>query len=65
MAGVVSTGGAGEGGTGDGLGWKLALGLARLHGGDLRLVRSDEDWTEFEVRFRLLTQVTPQSADIG
>ena len=25
--------------------------LARLHGGDLRLVRSENDWTEFEVRF--------------
>jgi signal transduction histidine kinase len=30
----------------------LARELARLHGGDLRLVRSDESWTEFEVRFR-------------
>jgi hypothetical protein len=24
-----------------------------LHQGDLRLVRSDEEWTEFEVRFRV------------
>jgi len=28
----------------------LARELARLHGGDLRLVRSENDWTEFEVR---------------
>ena len=25
--------------------------LARLHGGNLRLVRSENDWTEFEVLF--------------
>jgi signal transduction histidine kinase len=37
---------------GHGLGLNLARDLARLHGGDLRLVRSGEDWTEFEVRFR-------------
>jgi hypothetical protein len=29
----------------------LARELARLHGGDLRLVRSGNDWTEFEARF--------------
>src|SRR5207247_6565806 len=34
-----------------GMGRNLARGLARLHGGDLRLVRSENDWTEFEVRF--------------
>ncbi len=37
---------------GHGLGLNLARELARIHGGDLRLVRSDEEWTEFEVRFR-------------
>lgn len=37
---------------GHGLGLNLARELARLHGGDLRLVRSEDDWTEFEVRFR-------------
>ena len=40
---------------GHGLGLNLARELARLHGGDLRLARSDAGWTEFEVRFRLAT----------
>jgi signal transduction histidine kinase len=38
---------------GHGLGLNLARELARLHGGDLRLVSSADDWTEFEVRFRV------------
>src|SRR5437667_711270 len=37
--------------SGHGMGLNLARELARLHGGDLRLVRSENDWTEFEVRF--------------
>jgi signal transduction histidine kinase len=37
--------------SGHGIGLNLAHELARLHGGELRLVRSEGDWTEFEVRF--------------
>jgi signal transduction histidine kinase len=37
--------------SGHGIGLNLARELARLHGGDLRLIRSKNDWTEFEVRF--------------
>lgn len=37
---------------GHGLGLNLARQLARLHLGELRLVRSGNDWTEFEVRFQ-------------
>ena len=43
----------GENLPGYGLGLNLARELARLHQGDLQLTRSDEAWTEFEVRFRL------------
>jgi len=38
---------------GHGLGLDLARELARLHGGELRLVDSRADWTEFEVRFHI------------
>src|SRR5436190_9117714 len=47
-------GGTGSDVSGHGLGLNLARELARLHGGDLRIVRSDKDWTEFEVRFRVV-----------
>lgn len=46
-------GAIGENVPGYGLGLNLARQLASLHGGDLRLAQSEEDWTEFEVRFRL------------
>jgi signal transduction histidine kinase len=45
-------GAVGENVPGHGLGLNLARELARLHRGELRLARSDETWTEFEVRFR-------------
>lgn len=44
--------------SGHGLGLNLARELARLHGGSLRLVRSEEDWTEFEVVFRPAASTT-------
>jgi signal transduction histidine kinase len=37
--------------SGHGIGLNLARELTRLHGGELRLVRSEGDWTEFQVRF--------------
>jgi len=43
--------------SGHGIGLNLARELARLHGGDLRLVRSESDWTEFEVRFSAVDSV--------
>jgi signal transduction histidine kinase len=46
-------GGMGENIPGHGLGLNLARELARLHGGDLRLTKSDAEGTEFEVRFRV------------
>jgi len=45
--------------SGHGMGLNLARELARLHGGDLRLVRSENDWTEFEVRFSAANGVNP------
>jgi signal transduction histidine kinase len=45
--------------SGHGIGLNLARELARLHGGDLRMVRSENDWTEFEVRFPAADGVNP------
>ena len=41
----------GENVPGHGLGLNLARELAHLHHGELRLIRSDNGWTEFEVAF--------------
>jgi signal transduction histidine kinase len=46
-------GGVGENIPGYGLGLNLARELARIHQGDLRLLSSDETWTEFAVSFRV------------
>lgn len=47
-----SRGANGEKIAGHGLGLNLARELVRLHGGELHLVSSNPEWTEFEVRFR-------------
>jgi signal transduction histidine kinase len=47
-----SRGANGEKIAGHGLGLNLARELTRLHGGELNLVSSSHEWTEFEVRFR-------------
>jgi signal transduction histidine kinase len=51
-------GAAAENISGHGLGLNMARELARLHRGDVRLARSDDTWTEFEVRFRLIDQIS-------
>ncbi|MBL9210754.1 MAG: HAMP domain-containing histidine kinase [Opitutaceae bacterium] len=51
-------GAIGENVPGYGLGLNLARELARLHQGELRLIGSDADWTEFEVSFRLADPVS-------
>ena len=52
----------GENVPGHGLGLNLARELARLHGGDVRLVRSENDWTEFEATFRVARRPKPAAA---
>jgi signal transduction histidine kinase len=48
--------------SGHGLGLNLARALAQLHGGDLKLVRSENDWTEFEVRFHITSPLFERSS---
>ncbi len=52
-------GGIGENVPGHGLGLNIARELALLHGGDLRLIRSADGWTEFEVSFQKASIKTP------
>jgi len=47
--------GGGESVPGHGLGLSIARELARAHGGDVELVRSDVSWTEMRVRLPRLT----------
>jgi signal transduction histidine kinase len=56
-----SRGANGEKVAGHGLGLNLARELVRLHGGQMRLVSSDEKWTEFEVRFKAAEETAPVS----
>jgi signal transduction histidine kinase len=44
--------------SGHGLGLNVARELTRLHNGNLRLVRSENDWTEFEARFLIAAQIS-------
>jgi signal transduction histidine kinase len=55
-------GGMGENVPGHGLGLNLARELARLHGGDLHLAESRNDWTEFEVCFQTAGQLARDGA---
>ncbi len=51
--------------SGHGLGLNLARELALLHGGDLRLVRSEDDWTEFELRLRIAEPAPRRGAEVA
>src|SRR5437870_8086549 len=53
---------AGTAVSGHGLGLNLARELARLHGGDLKLVRSADDWTEFELRLRAAQPIVERAS---
>lgn len=54
----------GENIPGHGLGLNLARQLARLHGGDLKVIRSDGEWTEFEATFRAAKTPAPTLAEV-
>ncbi len=58
-------GAMGENIPGHGLGLNLARELARLHHGELRLVRSEGGWTEFEVRFRIARYVAKAALQVA
>ncbi len=49
---------------GHGLGLNLARELVRLHGGELRLVRSDREWTEFSAVFQAAVPVS-ENGEMG
>ncbi len=53
---------AGEEIPGYGLGLNLARELARIHGGELHLVRSGDDWTEFELQLDRAGSTPPGEA---
>jgi signal transduction histidine kinase len=57
-------GAMGENVPGYGLGLNLAWELARLHQGDLRLLRSDGEWTAFEVRFQAAVGLTATTSTV-
>jgi two-component system, OmpR family, heavy metal sensor histidine kinase CusS len=46
---------------GQGLGLSIARELARAHGGDIALLRTDADWTEFSLRLPRATKQTFES----
>ena len=56
---------AGENIPGHGIGLNLARELALIHGGDVRLLRSDDEWTEFEARFRHAEQVPAATLEVA
>jgi signal transduction histidine kinase len=51
--------GSGENVTGHGLGLGIARALARAMEGDVRLVRSDDEWTEFQLQLPLAIEPAP------
>ena len=50
---------------GHGLGLNRARELVRLHGGELRLVRSDGEWTEFSALFRAAVPAATQPSGVA